>query len=850
MKRTAFIILSVLVFPALLFAGHEEVTLAKPWNGYWWPMFEGMLATGKGYREHPSTLEKYDARFSFDGKATEWELENHFRPDGAAWNGHCNGWAAASVSEVEPKETINSEGYTFYIGDLKGLWTMYYQGATGPIYRGADDGTMDPLTFQTELLAYLRDNSVPLLMDSDATEEVWTWPIYAYTMDWTDDGNIRHVTLQVLTSTDGVSPDNVNTDFKTFNYTYDLTLEAGVPASGVWTGDSVSYHPNFCWYPEVVESGNPYSNPYVAHDKVAQLAGGVYNDTVDDGKEPNDRFEDSVAMQGGFIGRVLNEDWYGFDIEPEEKFTMNLYCNSRLANSTNPPFYAEIYDDTGIYLEDVGFEQATRYPNRTFTGVDFVSEFLKIDPIGNHFYDENYQFGVEVLSHTTVISHTIPGDSYWDNFVVAGFWPVTENKAVRNDSDYRVVGISGEKGFPLDSGTETIAGFAFREVSLTGGESTPDWIKLNSMTDEYQVYSFYLSQGEGSMSFMSGETPDKELILSHVPVEVGYWWYGLVLVNPSRFYPATVDATLYGNDGAELAVVKIQLNPYQKRVGLFDSFFPGVSQQDVSYIRFKSNEPITASALYGTLNHRELSYVPAVGRSGWIEAAPAEQAGEELSFFIPYNLLGYGDDGWNGVVFVEPDDDAVSATLHFKWIMDDNSSVTSSLLIGMHHKWVGVMEDLAPAEVDLSHLARIGVTVRSGPVTGFYMTGSHSRGTLVSFPLLKYFDIADEVFPVIQRDGLETIAVFYNQKPYAVNELPVFAYDSDGQQVGTTKRVDMNAFELKKVNLKDIFTAEELSEIKSIELYTDSFVVPYVIYEDPDEVYCEIVPPTLTHGAE
>jgi len=109
------------------------------------------------------------------------------------------------VSEVEPTETINSNGYTFYIGDLKGLWTMYYQGATGTIYRGTDGGSLDPLTFQTELQAHLRDNGIPLLMDSDPTEEVWTWPIYDYSMDWTDDGNTRHVTLTVWTSTDGVS---------------------------------------------------------------------------------------------------------------------------------------------------------------------------------------------------------------------------------------------------------------------------------------------------------------------------------------------------------------------------------------------------------------------------------------------------------------------------------------------------------------------------------------------------------------------------------------------------------------------------------------------------------------------
>ena len=851
MKRPILYAAVIVLFASVVFAGHEEVSLAKPWNGYWWPMFEGALATGVGYREHPSTLEKYDSRFGLDGKATDWELANHHKPDGAAWNGHCNGWSAAAVSEVEPTETINSNGYTFYIGDLKGLWTMYYQGATGTIYRGTDGGSLDPLTFQTELQAHLRDNGIPLLMDSDPTEEVWTWPIYDYSMDWTDDGNTRHVTLTVWTSTDGVSPDEVSSDRKEFNYTYDLTLEGGEPVSGEWTGYSITYHPDFCRYPEEVPPDNPSGNPYVNQDNVTLLAQGSYNSSADDGDEPNDTFDDAVPMEGGFIGRILDEDWFSLPIEPEEKFSLSLYCNSRVSNSTSPPFFAQLFDGAGSYLEDVGFEQATRYPNTTLTGTDFISEYLKIAPLLNHFYNENYQFGVEMKSYTSVIHHTIPGETFWENFVVAGFWPVTDSKSIRTESHYRVIGVTQGAGFALDPGFETISGMTFRDVPLSGGNGTPEWIKLNSLTDEYPVYSFYLSQGEGSMSFMRAEQPDTELILSHVPPQVAYWWYGMVLVNSSRFYKAAVEATLYGENGAELAVVPIRLDPYQKKVGLFEEFFPGVSQADVSYIRFKSNEPINASALYGTLDHKELSYVPAAGRFGWIAPATAEHAGEdEQSFFIPYNLLNYGAAGWSGVVFVTPDDAAVSAILNFKWIMDDNSFAISDLWIGKHHKWVGVMEDLVPDGVDLTHLVRIGVTVQSGPVTGFYMTGGHNKGTLISFPFLKYFGTVDELFPFIQRDGLETIPVYYNQKPYALTGLPVYAYDINGLQVGTTKRVDLNAFELKKLDLKSLFTPEELATITSVELYTNKFVVPYVIYEDPDEVYCAIVPPTLTHGTQ
>ena len=835
MKRTVFLLFTVLILRGFSFAGTESAEVPRPWDGYWWPYQQGELVNG--YRSHPSAIEKFDARFNLNGAAVLWEKTYHYQPDGVSWAGHCNGWAAASVSEQEPLEKVNSGSYTFYVGDVKGLWTEAYQGSNGEIYGVRDGLGMDPLVFHIELQAYLRDNHLPILMDADGGEQVWTYPIFKYVMNWTDDGNIRHVTTVVYGANDAVNPDTISSNTLSWTYTYDLTMETGLPVSGEWTGDSINNQPDFMWYP----NGPSPANPYVTHLRVEKIANSSYSAEIDDSLEENDNFSEAKSVKGPVIGRILDDDWFHFNIEPFEDIQLNVCCNS------NQPMISKLYDSDGSYLESMPGSGTER--TKDFQPVDFFTRYLKLEYLINDSYLENYQIDFSRKSFISVIPHTLP-EGFWTNFVYAAFWPVTANEEVRTESQFMPIGVLKGESFPLTAVPITISGFSFQEVDLNNGSSFPDWVKLNSLTDEYPVYSFYLSQGEGSMSFMKAEAPATELILPHIPSQVIYWWYGIVMVNPNQFDESVVEYTLYGMDGSNLEAGSFSFAPYEKKVGVFSDFFKNVDQQDVAYIRLKAPRGIVAAALYGTLNHRELSYVPAVPESKWFGPKSVNRPDDRSSFFIPYNLLAYGESGWNGVVFAVPDDSSPYSILNLEWKMDDNSSITSELTIHEHQKWVGEIKDLAPPDVDLTHLVRIGVTVRGGPVTGFYMEGDHDKGTLISFPFLTYFDTVDELFPFIQRDGLETIPVYYNQKPYALTGLPVYAYDVNGLQVGTTKRVDLNAFELKKLDLKSLFTPQELSTITSVELSTNKFVVPYVIYEDPDEVYCAIVPPTLTHGAE
>ena len=584
MKQIGLFIIFLLLTISV-FAASEVAEVPRPWDGYWWPYKEGEMVNG--YRSHPSPMEKFDARFKLNGAAVLWERTYHYWPDGVIWAGHCNGWAAASVSENEPTEKVNSMGITFFVGDIKALWTESYQASNGTIYGIRDGLGMDPLVLHVELQAYLRDNHIPVLMDVDGGEQVWTYPIFKYVMNWTDDGNIRHVTTVVYGANDGVDPDTIAENTLSWTYTYDLTMEDGVPVSGEWTGESIDKQPDFMWYPDDPAP----ANPFVTYSRVETIADSSYSTETDDNFEENDVFVDAKQIEGPVIGRILDDDWFHFSLEPLEDVELNVCCNSDKA------MISKLYDSDGNVLElmsGVGTERT-----KEFQPDDFIARYLKLEYKINNSYQENYQVDFKENSFVSVIPHTVQ-EGYWKNFVYAGFWPVTENEGVRTESQFMPIGVKDGESFPMTAVPVNISGFSFREVDLSNGSGFPDWIKLNSLTDKFPVYSFYLSQGEGSMSFMKGEAPATDMVLSHVPPQVEYWWYGLVLVNPNQFNKSVVGYTLYGTDGTNLETGSFSMNPYEKKVGLFSELFPNTNQQDVSYIRLKAPRGILASALYGT----------------------------------------------------------------------------------------------------------------------------------------------------------------------------------------------------------------------------------------------------------
>ncbi len=128
-----------------------------------------------------------------------WELLNHWSPAGSGWFGHCNGWSAAAILMNEPRvsQTVtfgdnDQHSAEFTTGDLKGLASeTQYSGLShffGTRYNDEEDDVTDlsPKSVLQLLEVYVRQRGVPFVFDTTATDQVWNFPVWKYTLNLTE----------------------------------------------------------------------------------------------------------------------------------------------------------------------------------------------------------------------------------------------------------------------------------------------------------------------------------------------------------------------------------------------------------------------------------------------------------------------------------------------------------------------------------------------------------------------------------------------------------------------------------------------------------------------------------------
>ena len=234
-----------------------------PWSSWWYPLNEKRLFEGTGGNLSP--LEKYDAYARATGKnthASDFERQNLYDPEASGWEGLCNAWAAASILEAEPTQSITAQGITFKPSDQKALLLKAYEHVEGLTQfglrfdgnRGDDPDDIYPDQFHKILQEELFLKGHAFIMDKDPGVPVWNEPVYkafaTISADKTD-ATTDHVSLW-LTWADSAStdPDFQGTRDVNSKYTYDLVGDRQADGSlnvvyGVWTGESVDNHPDF-----------------------------------------------------------------------------------------------------------------------------------------------------------------------------------------------------------------------------------------------------------------------------------------------------------------------------------------------------------------------------------------------------------------------------------------------------------------------------------------------------------------------------------------------------------------------------------------------------------------------------
>jgi hypothetical protein len=231
-----------------------------PWSGYWWPHSEGEML---------GPLGKYDS--AVGSKAADWERKNN--PSGSnvpKWFGYCHAWAASSIMENEPVKTVQSGSQAFGIGDQKGLLAACHANDVANSFgdrfgdkRGSEDRTdLSPDHFWMLLKRHVREQGVPLIVDIEAGEEVWNYPVFAYKVDYspiqTGSNRYRGV-ISVWMADDAVPKDFVGVKRLLQKYHFEVTMAGGsvVMGSGKWIGTSEKDHPDFAWFPFVTRPENP-----------------------------------------------------------------------------------------------------------------------------------------------------------------------------------------------------------------------------------------------------------------------------------------------------------------------------------------------------------------------------------------------------------------------------------------------------------------------------------------------------------------------------------------------------------------------------------------------------------------
>jgi hypothetical protein len=295
MHKTSFLAALICSCPALLFllgaAGAETDAgraSADPWSGYWWQHKSGGL-TGP--------LAQYDQVTG--GQAAQWERDTHVSPDVPDWYGHCHAWAASSVSEQEPPKRRNVRQVRFGVGDQKGLLAAChaqdisnsYGDRFGDGEGGEDRGDIAPDELWRLLQMYVKQQKIPLILDLEAGEQVWNYPVYQYRVDYqAGRGGWYNGKMELVAADNNVSPDFVGTQPSLYAYTFRFKMADGgvLAGSGQWTGDSVEDHPDFAWYPYVAVAENPEVDVDEVSKIVGYAVGGDNTPPADEDEEPAD----------------------------------------------------------------------------------------------------------------------------------------------------------------------------------------------------------------------------------------------------------------------------------------------------------------------------------------------------------------------------------------------------------------------------------------------------------------------------------------------------------------------------------------------------------------------------------
>ncbi len=230
-----------------------------PWAGTYFPYsYNGTAAGLNGAsmtKSNPETsaIAKYDELFN-GGKyiATDFELKNHScdvvpeseKASCEGWWGHCNGWAAAGIKEIEPRKTVSYKGVKLDVGQQKGILTELWLSTNSLFLGDTDKGKTtgdwvydlnDPgynafwdVTPRQMFLVFTNQVGAlktGVVIDRFTGDQVWNQPIVGYRIlpiaksdlgTQSYNGKVypfAQITMKIYWADDGVAPNHLSGPF-------------------------------------------------------------------------------------------------------------------------------------------------------------------------------------------------------------------------------------------------------------------------------------------------------------------------------------------------------------------------------------------------------------------------------------------------------------------------------------------------------------------------------------------------------------------------------------------------------------------------------------------------------------
>lgn len=243
-----------------------------------------------------NVLRKYDQAFnrgrSLAASHEQWDIKVHStqgggsgrglfglarlgRPAPPHWSGHCNGWVTAAIRHAEPENNVVRNGVVFTPADIKGLFAELYM-YTDTVFLGGVDAAINPALMHVVIANWVGRGKHPIGMETSVGEEVWNYPIYAYSSAFAKHGD-REVEVKVnvgyvksLGREYNKAPENFR--YKYFHYTLDLN-EKGEITGGSYYRDSDRI--DMLWAPLKASApgseGNGQGNPHLKAEEVLAM---------------------------------------------------------------------------------------------------------------------------------------------------------------------------------------------------------------------------------------------------------------------------------------------------------------------------------------------------------------------------------------------------------------------------------------------------------------------------------------------------------------------------------------------------------------------------------------------------